>query len=208
MSLRDQYDTRLINYLIPIAQGLENFFKEKLQDKLVRVDRISARAKSTDRFIEKAEKKLDGKPKYKDPLNEILDQVGVRIVTYYAQDVEIAASIIKKYLNAIEQKQLEPERDEQFGYIGKHFILPIPSEALGDLEEDEAPEHFELQIKTLFQHAWAEVNHDIAYKPKHGPLDREHARLVAYAAAQAWGADRIFAEIADGRIFKAGTVIE
>ena len=57
------------------------------------------------------------------------------------------------------------------------------------------PEFFELQVKTLFQHAWAEANHDLGYKPEGKELDQESKRLLAYASAQAWGADRVFDEL-------------
>ena len=32
-------------------------------------------------------------------------------------------------------------------------------------DRERTPRFFELQVKTLFQHAWSEASHDIAYKP-------------------------------------------
>jgi ppGpp synthetase/RelA/SpoT-type nucleotidyltranferase len=58
------------------------------------------------------------------------------------------------------------------------------------------PKFFELQIKTLFQHAWAEANHDLAYKPL-VPMSAHQRRLIAFTAAQAWGADQVFAQLVD-----------
>jgi ppGpp synthetase/RelA/SpoT-type nucleotidyltranferase len=60
---------------------------------------------------------------------------------------------------------------------------------------EECPTFFELQIKTLFQHAWGEADHDLIYKPS-GALTSDQRRRVAFTAAQAWGADRIFEELA------------
>jgi putative GTP pyrophosphokinase len=201
--ISEAYSKRRETHLVDLASRLEDFFIEKVRPKYPRIDRISARAKAVERFAEKA-KKTDhtGEPKYSDPLNQILDQVGVRIITFYACDVSALSQIVSDYLNAIEVKELEPDQKDQFGYFGRHFILPVPTDVIEDGTEMEVPEHFELQIKTLFQHAWAEANHDIAYKPEHGELTSDQMRLVAYAAAQAWGADRIFDEIALERIFK------
>ena len=60
----------------------------------------------------------------------------------------------------------------------------------------DAPGFFELQIKTLFQHAWSEANHDLGYKPE-TPFDTNQKRLMAYTSAQAWGADREFDRLAE-----------
>jgi GTP pyrophosphokinase len=52
-----------------------------------------------------------------------------------------------------------------------------------------------LQIKTLFQHAWSEANHDLGYKPALAPVGVEDERRLAFTSAQAWGADHIFDEL-------------
>jgi ppGpp synthetase/RelA/SpoT-type nucleotidyltranferase len=86
-----------------------------------------------------------------------------------------------------------PDSESEFGYIGKHYILAVPDDVYPD-DEGEAkliPKFFELQIKTLFQHAWSEANHDIAYKPV-TTLTSLQKRQLAFTAAQAWGADQIF----------------
>ncbi|TIL58621.1 MAG: hypothetical protein E5Y79_19140 [Mesorhizobium sp.] len=80
--------------------------------------------------------------------------------------------------------------------IGRHHILLMPSDLYGAAEEKAVvPDVFELQIKTLFQHAWSEAEHDLGYKPGEQPLDPEDERLLAFTSAQAWGADRIFDDL-------------
>lgn len=197
MSLLDDYRRRYSGALVPISHRLETFFQERVVGGMPRLDRVSARAKDPDRFLAKAEKKIEGTQtlKYNNPLNQIQDQVGVRIVVFYASDVHVALARVLEYLKPIEEQSLEPAGHDEFGYFGKHLVAPIPNDVVEAAEVELAPRFFELQIKTLFQHAWAECSHDIAYKELNGGLDSDLRRRIAYAAAQAWGADKIFEEL-------------
>ena len=180
--------------LLPLADRIKTYLESLFVD-FPRIDRISARAKSVDRFMGKALKREDGKPKYDDPLNQIQDQVGARIVTFYASDVERVRIEIEKYFKYIESKRVVPESESEFGYEGRHFILFVPTDLLDEtLSSYESVEFFELQIKTLFQHAWSEAEHDLGYKPSN-KLTSDQKRRLAFTAAQAWGADMIFDEL-------------
>jgi putative GTP pyrophosphokinase len=193
-SLKETYALRREKVLVPLAARIEDHLKN-LFGSLARIDRISARAKSVDRFLGKAAKLEDGKPKYEDPLNQIQDQLGARIVTFYASDVERVRLEIEKYFKYIESQRIVPESEKEFGYEGRHFILFVPEDLVDDtVSRDESVELFELQIKTLFQHAWSEAEHDLGYKPS-VKLTSDQNRRLAFTAAQAWGADQIFEEM-------------
>ena len=159
------------------------------------IDRIAARSKSVDRFIAKSEKKVGGKRKYSDPLVQIQDQIGARIVVFYLRDVDVVAARINDHLRKIETQAIVPDSEAEFGYFGRHFVLFLPSELFDDeVPQDQAPKFFELQIKTLYQHAWAEANHDLSYKPPED-LSSDDKRKIAFTAAQSWGADQIFDDL-------------
>lgn len=193
-TLREVFALRRERVLVSLAERIENHLKS-LFSGFPRIDRISARAKSVDRFVGKATKQENGKPKYDDPLNQIQDQVGARIVTFYVSDVERVRAEIEKYFKYIESKRIVPESESEFGYEGRHFILFVPMDLLDEtLTGDESVEFFELQIKTLFQHAWSEAEHDLGYKPS-GNLTSDQKRRLAFTAAQGWGADQIFDEM-------------
>lgn len=194
MTLEEEFAARRTHVLLPLAGRLETHLKG-LFDEFPRIDRISVRAKSVDRFVAKAEKQENAKQKYNDPLNQIQDQVGARIVTFYASDVERVRLEIEKYFRYIESKKIVPESESEFGYEGRHFILFVPEDLIDEkLESDKSVEFFELQIKTLFQHAWSEAEHDLGYKPS-SQLTSDQKRRLAFTAAQAWGADQIFDEM-------------
>jgi len=159
-----------------------------------RIDKISARAKSIDRFLRKADKlDDDGRTKYDDPLGQIQDQIGARIVVFYKSDVDRIHDRVVKYFTPIEAQKLVPEKESEFGYFGQHYVLVLPRDLIeADMDAGQIPAFFELQVKTLFQHAWSEADHDLGYKPTDEPLTPEQKRLIAFTAAQAWGADHIF----------------
>ena len=190
--LADLYGKRFHEVLEPLAVRLESFIKECL-DGFLRIDRISARAKSVERFVAKAAKIEGGQPKYSDPLNQIQDQLGARIIAFYKDDIEILSQEIEKYFRPIEFRTVVPDSDYEFAYFGRHYILLIPDDVIVP-NESKGPLFFEMQLKTLFQHAWSEANHDLGYKPT-AELSPELRRKIAFASAQAWGADQIFNEL-------------
>ena len=193
---RDRHD----RCLVPIASSLEQFLTDLMHErpKVSRIDRIAARAKAPDSFMMKSGKKnADGSAYYTDPLTQIQDQIGARIIVFYLDDIRAAAERVMKYLTVAEQSAKEPESEWEFGYFGQHYVLSLPGDAIqSSISVKEAPRQFELQIRTLFQHAWSESDHDIVYKAKNR-ITRLQARQCAYAAAQAWGADRVFQELFD-----------
>lgn len=190
-----EYTDRHDQILKPLAIALMAHLQDNLKG-IERIDRIVARAKSPSRFVDKAIKALDdGGAKYDQPFEQIQDLVGARVIVFYKQDVDVVTNAILRYYTPIEQRELIPERESEFGYFGKHFILALPEELFDDdADRARSPVFFELQIKTLFQHAWSEAGHDLAYKPN-VELTKLQKRLVALTAAQAWGADQQFAQL-------------
>ncbi|MDE2111531.1 MAG: hypothetical protein KGJ79_10350 [Alphaproteobacteria bacterium] len=192
-ALAADYRRRYDLVLQRIAGGLMSHIEDCLRGQL-RIDKIAARAKSIDRFLAKAGKVDEmGRPKYDDPLHQIQDQIGARIVVFYKSDVDRVNRLVLKYFTPIETQKLVPEKESEFGYFGQHYVLVLPSDVIeSDMDKSLVPAFFELQVKTLFQHAWSEADHDLGYKPGGDPLTLEQKRLIAFTAAQAWGADHMF----------------
>jgi ppGpp synthetase/RelA/SpoT-type nucleotidyltranferase len=109
--------------------------------------------------------------------------------------VEKLSAEVTKYFRHIESVQIVPDSESEFGYEGMHFVLFLPRDIFDDeIKESESILFFELQIKTLFQHAWSEAEHDLGYKPS-TVLSSDQRKRLAFTAAQAWGADQIFDEL-------------
>lgn len=188
---RKRYSLALTELAIRLEAHIKDLFAGQTH-----IDRIAARAKSPERFMAKAAKVSNGVPKYTDPLNQIQDQLAARIVAFYSSDIDPVTMRVKDYFAPIEERRILPETPDRFGYEGKHFVLFLPDDVVrSDIPDELAPTFFELQVKTLFQHAWGEANHDLAYKP-FSDLSEDQQRKVAFTAAQAWGADLIFCDLA------------
>jgi putative GTP pyrophosphokinase len=196
MSLEADYAARYDTVLPALADNVAGLISDYLRDE-PRIDRVAARAKSVDRFLRKAgAPRDDGTRKYDEPLSQIQDQVGARVTVFYKSDVERVAAILLNYLRPTESKDLVPDSEWKFGYFGKHVVCLIPNEIIDrKWPKERVPLFFELQIKTLFEHAWAEAEHDIGYKPESGELSVDQIRMLAFTSAQAWGADRAFDQL-------------
>lgn len=143
------------------------------------------------------EKKIQLKKKY-NTLSEITDVVGVRIITYYTDDVDKIADLIEQEFdvdkeNTIDKrKAMDPDR---FGYMSLHYIVKL-NEERGRLAEYSSIKglRFEVQIRTILQHTWAEIEHDLGYKSRieiPAEIRREFSRLSGLLEL----ADKEFLEI-------------
>lgn len=133
--------------------------------------------------------------KYKHPFRELQDLIGGRVVVYYKSDVDKIETEIEKNFKRVEKIQIVPDDEKEFGYEGIHYILFSPNHIYNPHRDNiNIPYFFELQIKTLYQHAWAQSEHGLGYKPG-VVLPKVIKRKLAFLAAQSWGADEILEQL-------------
>jgi putative GTP pyrophosphokinase len=131
----------------------------------IEVIQVEARTKDIDSFSEKIIRK---RSKYRDPLTEITDIVGLRVITYYVEDVTRVGELIRSEFqiddaNSIDKATvLDPDR---FGYTSVHYVVSLSAarQKLGEWRPY-AKIRAEVQVRTALQHAWAAVNHKLDYK--------------------------------------------
>lgn len=128
----------------------------------IKIHQIVSRVKNTDSIFEKILRK-----NYLS-IEEIHDICGIRIICIYRDDIDKIALLLK---NALDVHHIEDKRcDNGYsldGYHALHYIVNNNIE-FDDYYLDNLK--YEIQIKSILQHAWAEVAHDIIYK-NNMPLD-------------------------------------
>jgi ppGpp synthetase/RelA/SpoT-type nucleotidyltranferase len=150
---------------------------------------IEGRAKSIASFAEKATRTEDGRPLYADPLRDIGDQLGIRVITYVRDDVEAVAGLLAEQVPVLDDRDFGELTASQgrFGYASRHLQLEIDGRVV------------QVQLRTVLQHAWAEFEHDIRYK---GTVPPEHTsefdRRFTLAAGLLELADQEFSAIRAG----------
>ncbi len=162
---------------------------------------VTGRAKSVASYAAKAARTVDGKPVYPEPLRDITDQIGVRVITYVDSDVQAVVDLLADQVAVHDDRDLgeETASEGRFGYASRHLLIGL------DPEQESRPGHevlrgrqAQVQIRTVLQHAWAEFEHDIRYK---GSIPEEHVpefdRRFTLAAGLLELADREFSAIRD-----------
>lgn len=176
---------------------IDNLEKRKIDiNNFIKVP-ISIRIKNEDSIILKA---FYRKKNYKNPLIEITDKVGFRIVVLFTEDINLVKSIIEENTSLWEyslDRDYEKEREENptiFDYQSVHYIIRNKNEINRNNIIIPINTPCEVQIRTLMQHAYSEVTHDTIYKPKKRADDKVY-RLMARSMAMIETADSIFEEV-------------
>ena len=151
-----------------LCKVVGNIIENSFFQSNIRFHSIDARAKKIDSFERKGKATDDdGLPKYTDPMTEITDLAGVRVIVYTIDDIDIVTEFIDKSFSILEKRDVGEERVEkgQFGYQSIHYLIKLTDERLA-LPDYSAYKNFicEIQIRTVLQHAWAEMEHDIQYQ--------------------------------------------
>ena len=162
---------------------------------------VTGRAKSVASFAAKADRTVDGRIAFADPLREITDQIGVRVITYVHSDVQAVADLLYDQVVVHDDRDMarETASEGRFGYASRHLQFGL-DEARADLPAYDKlrGRQAQVQIRTVLQHAWAEFEHDIRYK---GTIPDEHVpdfdRRFTLAAGLLELADREFSTIRD-----------
>ena len=184
------------------AQAVREILVQALRAKDIMVNSVEARAKEPESFGTKAEAPSENDPrapKYRHPMEDITDLAGVRIITFFPRAVESVGACIREEFEVLEHTDLSRTllQEERFGYQSEHYLVRLSSKRTA------LPEYkphlglvAEVQVRTILQHAWAEIEHDIQYKSSVTIPNTIRRRFMALAGVFEI-ADREFQAIQD-----------
>lgn len=101
-------------------------------------------------------------------VDQVTDLIGIRIITYFQCEVETIAAILEEEFDVDKENTINKKdviEADRFGYLSLHYVVRMSRDRL------RLPEYrgcrtlkAEIQIRTILQHAWAEIEHDLGYK--------------------------------------------
>src|SRR4051812_46937295 len=123
---------------------------------------VTGRAKSVASFAAKADRVVDGRPVYTDPLEQITDQIGIRVITYVHSDVSAVADLLDDQLSVLDDRDMgqQTASEGRFGYASRHLLVATPEDARAPVRADFTSydvlrgRRAQVQVRTVLQHAW------------------------------------------------------
>ena len=146
---------------IRAAEEARGAIKALLRGSVQNLQGVEARAKDPFSLLGKLRQKT-----YPHPAVELTDLVGVRVITRYPDDAERAERVLRPAFEINEDEssdKLDDLEPEAFGYRAIHLIAKQHDNDAA-IRQTLGGMWFEIQVRSLLQHAWAEVDHDIKYK--------------------------------------------
>lgn len=195
-NLIKEFDNKKYKY-DEFEKCLNNLLLQLVKTTDAAVHAVSSRRKGRDSFI----KKINKPGKAYAEISEVTDLVGIRITTYFESEVDKIKAIVEQELeididNSVDKRKLhDPDR---FGYMSLHYVVKLKANRL------KLPEYSnfkgmkaEIQIRSILQHTWAEIEHDLGYKSKYS-VPKNLKRRFSQLSSLLELADREFLEIRNG----------
>jgi ppGpp synthetase/RelA/SpoT-type nucleotidyltranferase len=173
-----------------LTSRVESILQEILELFKINYHSISGRTKSIDSYTKKASSE-----KYREPRSEIKDMAGIRIITYTDSDAKNVTKIVEETFNIFPEHSSDKTKElgvDRMGYRSIHCVGTLDKDRLKLLENKIFTDMcFEIQVRTILQHAWAEFEHDRNYKFR-GVLPQNIRRRLSTLAGTLEVVDREF----------------
>ena len=177
------------------ASNLADLVRDQMGKARIEFHDVVCRAKSVESFREKI--KRPGKA-YVNPLQEVSDLAGIRVILYYEKDVRKVCGILKKEFFIVKSQSVNKAKllaDDQFGYRDAQYVVKLSKsrQRLPGWAQYKGLKA-EFQVRTILQHAWGAISHKLDYKPE-SPMPRQNRRRLARLAGLLELADDEFSNL-------------
>lgn len=160
--LSEKITIELSNLPLSISKSAETYIGDIL-NKAGIYFRVFARTKSPISTINKMKKKNYGSEK------KMQDLLGVRVVLYFKDDIDVCVKMLKQELKLVDES-IDREEEDKFSPTRLNLVFEMPEKLLSlfnkSLWELPIDQTFEVQVRTIFSEGWHEVEHDLRYKNK------------------------------------------
>ncbi|MFP4331048.1 MAG: tetratricopeptide repeat protein [Spirochaetaceae bacterium] len=157
---------------------------------------IKYRVKSFHSYYEKLLRRVRRQPASAQRV-ELNDLLGLRVVCPFVEDLTAVERAIGEAFEVVEVERKGSEFSAQeFGYESTHCLVRVPADIRDSFHLQESL-LWEVQLRTILQDAWAEVEHELIYKAEFAPFDEPLRRKLAALNANLTLSDIIFQEIRD-----------
>ncbi|WP_163392222.1 GTP pyrophosphokinase [Enterovibrio norvegicus] len=178
-----------------LATKVEVLLRELFDSNDISYHMITSRAKT----VESVKGKVAG-GKYENPKKQIHDFTGIRVITYVEDEIDEICKIIEEIFEINSEHSSNKSDDlgiDKVGYKSVHYVASLDQERLKLPEYRKFSDKcFEIQVRTILQHAWAEIEHDRNYKFS-GKLPPTLGRRFKILAGVLEMADREFNDISN-----------
>jgi putative GTP pyrophosphokinase len=156
---------------------------------------IKFRVKSFEAYFDKLRKQNSVNGSHR--IVTINDFFGLRIVCPFLEDVETVSSLISTNFELLETESKANQHSfREFGYDSVHHAIRLATQQRGRLLPG-VKRVCEIQLRTILQDAWAEVEHELVYKSDISLPNQSIRRKLASLNATLTLSDLIFQEIRD-----------
>jgi ppGpp synthetase/RelA/SpoT-type nucleotidyltranferase len=169
-------------YFTKVAEEVNDQLADALQEAGIKAA-LTFRAKKPRKLKAKLLNRSKSKnyQSFQDIYNDIVDMAGVRVALYLPNDRTAVGQIIEKLFTQMRAPKNFPEDkapEDSIGYIATHYLVRLKPETLHKDEYQYADTNVEIQVASVLMHAWAEVTHDLLYKPEKGTLTSEEVAMI------------------------------
>jgi ppGpp synthetase/RelA/SpoT-type nucleotidyltranferase len=128
---------------------------------------------------------------------QVKDLLGLRFIVPFLEDVERIVDIIKESFDVVDiERKSEALSYREFAYDSVHMEISLKN--LSIELPDICSQSCEIQIRTILQEAWAEIEHELVYKSDiEYPDSRAIRKKMSALNANLVLSDMIFQEIRD-----------